>query len=126
VNWSLELVADVPTGVVTVMSTVAALSAGLVALIEVEELTLKLLAAVVPNATAVAPVKLVPVTVTTVPPANGPLAGLTAVTVGAPSKVNWSAEDVADVPEELVTVMSTVPALSAGLVAVIEVDELTV
>ena len=36
-----------------------------------------------PNFTAVAPVKLVPVIVTVVPPAVGPEVGLTAVTVGA-------------------------------------------
>ena len=36
----------------------------------------------VPKWTAVAPVKLVPVTVTEVPPAVGPLEGLTPVTVG--------------------------------------------
>ena len=35
-----------------------------------------------PKLTAVAPVKLVPVMVTTVPPAVGPLLGLTPVTVG--------------------------------------------
>ena len=40
-------------------------------------------AAVVPKSTAVAPVKLVPVIVTDVPPAVGPLVGLIAVTDGA-------------------------------------------
>ena len=37
----------------------------------------------VPKSTAVAPVKLVPLTVTEVPPAVGPLEGLTPVTVGS-------------------------------------------
>ena len=36
-----------------------------------------------PKSTAVAPVKLVPLTVTEVPPAVGPLFGLTPVTVGS-------------------------------------------
>ena len=36
-----------------------------------------------PKSTAVAPVKLVPVSVTVVPPAVGPLEGLTPVTVGS-------------------------------------------
>ncbi len=36
-----------------------------------------------PKSTAVALVRLLPVTVTLVPPANGPALGLTAVTVGA-------------------------------------------
>ena len=51
--------------------------------LEVE--TAKLVAAKVPNLTAVAPERLVPVTVTRVPPATGPAVGLTDVTVGAPT-----------------------------------------
>ena len=43
---------------------------------------MKVVAAVAPNLTPVAPVKLVPVIVTEVPPAVGPELGLTAVTVG--------------------------------------------
>jgi hypothetical protein len=49
----------------------------------VAELTVKLLAGSHPNLTDVAPVKLVPMIVTAVPPAVVPLAGETAVTVGA-------------------------------------------
>ena len=45
--------------------------------------TVKFVAAVVPKSTAVAPVKPVPVIVTNVPPAAGPLVGLRPVTVGA-------------------------------------------
>src|SRR5579872_1856835 len=45
-------------------------------------LTVKVVAAVAPKCTAVAPVRFVPVTVTDVPPALGPVVGLTAVTVG--------------------------------------------
>ena len=40
--------------------------------------------------------------------------------------MNWSADEVAEVPPAVVTVISTVPADSAGEVAVKEVDELTV
>ncbi len=61
-----------------------------------------------------------------VPPAVGPLAGAIPVTVGAPTKVNWSAGEVALVPPGVVTVTSTVPAPSAGEVAVMEVALLTV
>ena len=43
-----------------------------------------------PKLTAVAPLKLVPVMVTTVPPVVGPLLGLTPVTLGGVTKVNWS------------------------------------
>ena len=70
-NWSAAEVAEVPPGVVTVTSTVPA-PAGEVAVIEVAELTVKLVALVAPNLTAVAPVKPVPVIVTDVPPAVGP------------------------------------------------------
>ncbi len=52
-------------------------------MIEVSELTVKLVAALAPKSTAVAPVNPVPVMVTDVPPAAGPVFGLTAVTVGA-------------------------------------------
>lgn len=45
------------------------------------------LAAIVPNFTCEAPVKWVPVTTTTVPPAVLPLEGLTPVTVGADAAV---------------------------------------
>ena len=61
----------------TVTSTVPAAPAGAVAVMEVALLTVKVVAAVAPKATAVAPVKLVPVMVTEVPPAAGPEVGLT-------------------------------------------------
>ena len=81
-NWSAADVADVPPAVVTLISTVPA-PAGDVAVIEVAELTVKLVAAVAPNVTAVAPVKFVPVSVTVVPPVAGPEVGEIDVTVGA-------------------------------------------
>jgi len=83
VYWSLAEVALVPPAVVTVMSIVPALPAGVVAVIDVALFTVKLVAFVAPNFTAVAPVKFVPVIATLVPPALGPLVGLTDVTVGA-------------------------------------------
>ncbi len=76
----------VPPVVVTVISTVPT-PAGDVAVICVAELTVKLTAGVPPNCTAVAPVKLVPVMVTVVPPAVGPLVGEIPVTVGGATKV---------------------------------------
>ena len=81
-NWSAALVALVPPGVVTVTSTVPA-PTGEVAVMPVGLLTVKLAAAVVPNLTALAPVKPVPVIATEVLPVVGPEAGLTPVTVGA-------------------------------------------
>jgi hypothetical protein len=50
---------------------------------DVADTTLKEVAAVEPNLTAVAPVRFVPVTVTEVPPAVEPEGGLTEVTTGA-------------------------------------------
>ena len=49
----------------------------------VAEFTVKLVAGVLPNSTAVAPLKPVPLMVTEVPPAVVPLAGLMPVTAGA-------------------------------------------
>jgi hypothetical protein len=88
-------------------------------------LTVKPVAGVAPNVTAVAPLKLVPVIVTDVPPVAGPEVGDIDVTVGAATYVNWSAAEVADVPPIVVTRTSTVP-VPAGEVAVIDVAELTV
>ena len=81
-NWSAAEVADVPPAVVTLTSTVP-VPAGEVAVIEVAELTVKLVAAVAPNVTAVVPLNPVPVMVTDVPPAAGPDVGEIEVTVGA-------------------------------------------
>jgi hypothetical protein len=70
-------------GVVTVTSTVPDDPAGDTAVTVVDDVTLNDAAATEPNLTAVAPVKLVPVTVSEVPPAVEPVLGLTLVTVGA-------------------------------------------
>jgi hypothetical protein len=84
---SFALVALAPPGVATVISTVPAAAAGAVAVMEVALLTVKAVAFLVPNSTAVAPVKLVPVMVTLVPPASGPAVGATLVTVGVAAYV---------------------------------------
>ena len=84
---------------------------------DVDELTTRPVPATVPNFTTVAPVKPVPVTLTVVPPAVIPEVGLTPVTVGSGGavKVNWSAGAFsAEVPPGVVTVTSTVEALSAA------------
>src|ERR1700730_3118290 len=80
-NRSLPLVALVPPAVVTVTSTVP-VPAGEVAVIEVALLTVNAVALLAPKFTAVAPVKLVPVMATLVPPAVGPLVGEIEVTLG--------------------------------------------
>ncbi len=71
-----------PPGVVTLTSTVP-VPAGDVAVIWVGLLTVNEPAALPPKLTAVAPEKLVPVTVTVVPPPAEPMFGATPVTVGA-------------------------------------------
>ncbi len=81
-NWSAELVELVRPLPVTVTSTVPE-PAGLVAVIDVALLTVTPVAAVEPNDTVSPDAKPVPVMVTVVPPAAGPLVGLTADTVGA-------------------------------------------
>jgi hypothetical protein len=75
-------VADVPPGFVTRTSTVP-LPAGDVAVIDVADTIVKLVAAVAPKVTAVAPVNPVPVRVTVVPPVARPDVGEIEVTVGA-------------------------------------------
>src|SRR4029077_6097928 len=55
---------------------------GETAVIEVSELTVKLAGLAVPNLTAVAPLRFVPVIVTEVPPAAGPAPGFTLAIVG--------------------------------------------
>ena len=82
---SADEVADVPPGVVTVTLTVPE-PEGEVAVIEVAEFTVKLVAGFPePKSTAVAPVRFVPVMVTLVPPVVRPAIGDTLVTVGAAS-----------------------------------------
>jgi len=79
----LTTLVDVPPGVVTVTVAAPATPAGAVAVICVAELTTTFDAAFAPKFTADAPVKFVPAIVTDVPPATGPLVGLSDVTVGA-------------------------------------------
>ena len=67
---------------VTVTVAVPALPAGVVAVILVLLATTTFVAAVPPNVTVAPAAKLVPVIVTDVPPATGPLFGETLVTVG--------------------------------------------
>jgi len=83
VKSSADEVADVPPVVVTVTFTVVALSAGLLAVICVAELTVTLPLLVAPKATVAPEMNPVPVIVTDVPPVVGPLLGLTPETVGA-------------------------------------------
>jgi hypothetical protein len=114
--------------VVTVTSTVPE-PAGLEHVTCVSLTTETPVAALAPKLTPVAPVSPEPVIVTLSPPLAFPLVGAMLVTCGTgggggPVYVNWSAALVADVPEALVAVMSTVPD-PAGLAHVIWVSETT-
>ncbi len=82
VYWSAGVVALVPSAVVTTTSTVPTAPGGLTAVICVSELTVKVVAALPPKVTDVAPASAVPVIVTLVPPATGPTFGFTPVTTG--------------------------------------------
>ena len=73
----------VPLAVVTVIST-APHPAARRPEVELAETTVKLAALAAPNFTAVAPLKLLPVMVTEVPPLEDPEAGETEVMVGGP------------------------------------------
>ena len=94
------------------------------AVICVSETTVKD-AGVPPNVTPVAPVKLLPVIVTVVPPAAGPVAGLTPVTLGITATYVNDPPGL-EVPDMLLTQTETVPAEWGGLVVVICVSETTV
>ena len=76
-------IALVPRGVVTLISTVLADRAGEVTVRVLSLVTCRLVPEVVPNLTVDARVNLVPVIVTVVLPAAGPVAGEILVMVGA-------------------------------------------
>src|SRR5215471_4266677 len=81
--------------------------------------TTTLIADALPNVTVAPDAKFVPVIVTAVPPATGPLFGETLVTVGCPMYVNPF--DRLPLCPFTVTVIATAPAVPAGVVAVIDV-----
>jgi hypothetical protein len=112
VNWSAVAIGDSPLGVVTLMSGVLGGEAGAVAVIDVSDVTVKLVAGVPPKSTAVAPVKAVPVMVTDAPPAVVPTTGETTVTVGAGVPGEFCAyPDMSIIvqKEALVHVMTSIP-----------------
>ena len=75
----------VPPSAVTVSETGPGVAAGSTAVIWVELFTVNEVAGLVPKNTLAVVVKLAPVIVTVVPPATGPLSGLSLVTVGGPT-----------------------------------------
>jgi len=84
VNRSAWTAGETPPAVVTWTSTTApGVPGGLTAVICESLTTLIVVAAAVPKLTVEAPLKRAPVSVTVVPPAEGPLLGLIPVTEGA-------------------------------------------
>src|SRR5271165_2469293 len=78
VKVSAGLAEDVPSGLVTVTSTVPAFppaAGGAVAVSDVSELTVNPVAGTPPKSTAVVPVNAAPLMVTDVPPVTGPSGG---------------------------------------------------
>ena len=114
----------VPPGVVTLILTVPAAWALVLATILVVPVTLKVVAAVVPNLTAVAPFSAVPVMVTDVPPTVEPLVAVNDVMVGAGTTNVKFPVEVA-VPPAVVTLILTVPAACALVLAMILVVPVT-
>lgn len=123
---SAALVADVPPTDVTVMSTVPAVRAGENTVISESELTVIPAAGVPPKETPVAPLNPVPLIVTSVLPATGPVAGEMEETTGAATYVYCTGLELPVTPKSEVTVTFTEPAEPAGTVAVIWVSEFTV
>jgi hypothetical protein len=110
--------------VVTDTATVPAACALVTALIWVGLVTVKLLAVVDPNLTAVQPVRFVPVIVTVVPPAVGPAVGAKVETVGGGTNRKCVAR--VPVPPGEITETATVPAACALVTALIWVGLETV
>jgi hypothetical protein len=128
VKWSLVLVEDVPAAVVTVMSMVPAASGGDVTTIDVSDTTAKSVGCTDPKVTAVAPVKLVPVSTAFVPPSVLPEFAVTDETVGAEEElyVNWSAAVTTEDPVLVTATISTVPDACGGATATTRVSDSTV
>jgi hypothetical protein len=126
VKVSADETALVPPGVVTITFTTPAFPGGDVTVREVALAITTLVAGVEPKETVAPGTNPVPATVTVLPPATNPDAGITPVTVGNASYVNLSAADVALVPPAVVTVTLSCPAAPGGDVAVIELGLSTV
>jgi hypothetical protein len=102
VNCSSSEAGDWPAWVVTLTSTVPVFGvSGEVTVIDVADLTVNVVAALVPKLIPVTPRMAVPVRVTTVPPESGPKLGCTPVTVGAGDVVEGVVEGEVEVVVEV-------------------------
>ena len=110
---------------VSVTACVAAARTGARHVTDVPPTSVTPVAAVPPNATVQPAAKLLPVSVTTVPPAVGPEFGLTLVSDGAAPMYVKPLASVEACPSGLVTVTETGPIVPAGVVQVIWVVDPT-
>jgi hypothetical protein len=124
VYWSEDDVADVPPGVVTIISGDPAVALdGAIKVIKLAVSTVIFLmgTTVLPNLTTVALLKAVPVIITTVLPVVGPDVGAMLDTTGRAIYV-YDPDKVAVWPSPMVTTRFWAPAVPAGVVAVIVVE----
>ena len=94
-----------PAGVVTVTSTMPEADSGVTTVMELEDLTVKL-TAVEPKLTLVAPMKLLPLSVTAVHPPEGPCAGVTLLTAaggGVPAPTVRAVPMLVPLPAKMVS-----------------------
>ena len=110
-----------PPGLVTVTFTVPAEPAGVVAVIVVLLTTVTPVAALPPRLTVAPATKLVPVIVMAVPPVVEPDTGVTLATVGGGKAYMKAFDSVPLCPPGFVTVKLAVPAVPAGVEAVMVV-----
>jgi len=118
----------VPPGVVITTFTAPAAWAGVVTVIVVSLFTViaPVAFAVLPKDTLVAPVKPVPVIITLVPPAIGPVEGVMLVKVGCGTIYVYAPVPPVAVPFGVVITTFTVPAAWAGVIAETVVGLITV
>src|ERR1039457_3888969 len=102
------------------MSTGPALPPGETAVMLVEDVTVKLVAAAAPNLTADPPGRWVPVMVTAVPPADGPWDGLMPTMEGAAALMKKAMP--VDAPPVSVMVTVAVPAAASKLAGTVAVS----
>src|SRR6516165_2507559 len=115
----LASVALCPSGLVTTTLMLPCACGGVFAVIFVALTTTTEVAAAPPNVTVAPDAKFCPVNVTGVPPAIGPLAGETAVRIGAGATNVNPLASVALCPLGLVTTTFTLPCTCGGVFAVI-------
>ncbi len=124
-NLKSEPAVAVPPAVVTYTVTVTGAWVLVTALMVVGDVTVKLLAVVVPNFTEVAPMKPVPVMVTVVVPEVVPVVGVNEVMVGT-GATNLKSEAAVAVPPAVVTFTATVPGRWLLVTALMVVGDVTV